>query len=215
MFHISGTNLNVRQRLALFFMYICTIMFANGIFYGLDQSPIQDVLASFIISLCGSAPQRIIKVLFRAAKPREGSSSKLAKYQRKVSEPTVHQMAKIRDAQEMREKMYNGMYPLPSYVRDIGWILLVLLSATSCCAAVCCPNIVSSSRYSERIVRIFRSFTGFQFSLCEKKHHGPINIQLFTLVHSYSLTFQYRKELTVRMRTLIFINQSAGTRRSA
>ena len=138
-FYISGTNLNVRQRLALFFMYICTIMFANGIFYGLDQSPIQDVLASFIISLCGSAPQRIIKVLFKAAKPREGSSSKLAKFQRKSSEPTVQQMAKIRGAREMREKMYKGMYPLPSRVREIGWVLLVLLSTTACCAAVCLP----------------------------------------------------------------------------
>ena len=159
-------------------------MFANGIFYGLDQSPIQDVLASFIISLCGSAPQRIIKVLFKAAKPREGSSSKLAKFQRKSSEPTVQQMAKIRCAREMREKMYNGMYPLPSYVREIGWVLLVLLSAFACCAAVCTSLSSVRQPVTLQCIRIFRSFTGFQLRQYTKCSHQIKNICLFCFIHA-------------------------------
>ena len=135
--NISGTNLNVRQRLALFFMYICTIMFVNGIFYGLDQSPIQDVLASFIISLGGTAPQLIIKVLFKNAKPRDTSSTKSAKIEQSKADPALVEMAKIKSAREVREKMYNGMYPLPPYVREIAWVLLIVVSAAACVAAVC------------------------------------------------------------------------------
>ena len=119
-------------------MYICTIMFVNGIFYGLDQSPIQDVLASFIISLCGTAPELIIRQLFKNAKPRDGSSSKLAKLEATGSKPTVpiSQRHKVQKAREMREEMYKGMYPLPSYAREIAWVLLFVVSIAACWEAV-------------------------------------------------------------------------------
>ena len=167
--NIPGTNLNVRQRLALFFMYICTIMFVNGIFYGLDQSPIQDVVASFIISLGGTAPQLIIKLLFKNAKPRDTSSTKSAKIEQSKADPALVEMAKIKCAREMREKMYNGMYPLPPYVREIAWILLFVVFAAACVAAVCSTK----KTFSHFVVALpivffwmcaFRSFMDFQLS---------------------------------------------------
>lgn len=153
-FNITGTNLNVRQRLALFFMYLCTLMFANGIFYGREQSTVaQDILASFIVSLCGTAPVTVIRVLFLNAKPRSNTSTKSPKVQflsyrsknddehspKKTKTGEVKSEVKIQDARDMWEKMYNGMYPLPPFFREIAWASLLLVSAVACCLAVCPP----------------------------------------------------------------------------
>eukprot|EP01083_Nonionella_stella_P308652 1089980_1 len=73
----AGTNFSLKQRLGCFFMYLCTVMVVTGTFYGLEQStPVQDVLASFIISLCGTAPVMIIRKLFEKSKPPEVKSTK-------------------------------------------------------------------------------------------------------------------------------------------
>ena len=142
-------------------------MFANGMFYGIDQSTVaQDILASFMISLVGTAPQLIIRLLFKNAKPRvttsakspkasitltfrsskEVSSSKSCQLDEKKSKPPASELVKIEDAAQMREEMYNGMYPLPSYVREFAWVLLLLVSAVACCAAVCCLFIAFHER---------------------------------------------------------------------
>eukprot|EP01083_Nonionella_stella_P145413 455623_1 len=73
----AGTNFSLNQRLGCFFMYLCNIMVVTGTFYGLEQStPVQDVLASFIISLCGTLPVLITKKFFQKSKPREVKSTK-------------------------------------------------------------------------------------------------------------------------------------------
>jgi len=61
----AGTNYSVRERLGCFFMYICTIMVATGMFYGIAQSsPLQDVVASFITSLIGTTPSFLVSIMF-------------------------------------------------------------------------------------------------------------------------------------------------------
>eukprot|EP01084_Bolivina_argentea_P042293 78005_1 len=73
----AGTNFSLNQRLGCFFMYLCNIMVVTGTFYGLEQStPAQDVLASFIISLCGTLPVLIIRKFFEKSKPLEVKSTK-------------------------------------------------------------------------------------------------------------------------------------------
>eukprot|EP01083_Nonionella_stella_P194834 718302_1 len=73
----AGTNFSLNQRLGCFFMYLCNIMVVTGTFYGLEQStPAQDVLASFIISLCGTLPVFIIRKFFEKSKPLEVKSTK-------------------------------------------------------------------------------------------------------------------------------------------
>eukprot|EP01083_Nonionella_stella_P128448 389248_1 len=58
----AGTNISLKQRLGCFFMYLCTIMVVTGTFYGLEQStPSQDVVASFIISLCSTMPVKLVR----------------------------------------------------------------------------------------------------------------------------------------------------------
>eukprot|EP01083_Nonionella_stella_P011536 32733_1 len=77
----AGTNYSLKQRLGCFFMYLCNIMMVTGIFYGWEQStPIQDVIASFVISLGGSLPVAIMRVIFRKSKPHEVKSSKHVLY---------------------------------------------------------------------------------------------------------------------------------------
>ena len=154
-------------------------MFANGMFYGIDQSTVaQDILASFMISLVGTAPQLIIRLLFKNAKPRDNSSAKSPKASltltfrsaelpeinekeaedssskscqldaiRKKSKLPDSELAKIEEAAQMRKEMYKGMYPLPPCVRDIAWVLLLLVSAIACCAAVCCLFIAFHERH--------------------------------------------------------------------
>eukprot|EP01083_Nonionella_stella_P289770 986074_1 len=73
----AGTNFSVKQRLGCFFMYLCTVMVTTGTFYGLEQSnPMQDIVASFVISLFGTAPTFIVKKMFEKAKPLEIRSTK-------------------------------------------------------------------------------------------------------------------------------------------
>ena len=50
-------------------MYLCTIMVVTGTFYGLEQSyPLQDIIASFIISLFGTLPVLITRKVFEKFK---------------------------------------------------------------------------------------------------------------------------------------------------
>eukprot|EP01083_Nonionella_stella_P127456 386055_1 len=73
----AGTNFSLKQRLGCFFMYLCNIMVVTGTFYGLEQStPSQDVVASFIISLCSTMPVKLIRHFFQKSKPIEVKSTK-------------------------------------------------------------------------------------------------------------------------------------------
>eukprot|EP01083_Nonionella_stella_P146148 459255_1 len=73
----AGTNFSVKQRLGCFCMYLCNVMAVTAIFYGLEQStPMQDVFASFIISLYGTLPVFIVKKVFQKAKSIEVKSTK-------------------------------------------------------------------------------------------------------------------------------------------
>eukprot|EP01083_Nonionella_stella_P028074 77310_1 len=65
-----GTNLSSKTRIACFFMYLCTVMFATAVFYGQRQnSSFGDVTASFLISLIGTAPVFITKKIMFNSKP--------------------------------------------------------------------------------------------------------------------------------------------------
>ena len=73
----AGTNLCVRQRLALFYLYMSLVMVSEAIFYGREQStPLQDITASFITSLVSTLPTFVIKKLFIKRKPRKTKSTK-------------------------------------------------------------------------------------------------------------------------------------------
>eukprot|EP01083_Nonionella_stella_P308653 1089990_1 len=66
----DGTNFSARQRLACFYMYVCNIMMVTATFYGTAQSNIaKDILASLFISLCGTVPSTILKMMLVKAKP--------------------------------------------------------------------------------------------------------------------------------------------------
>jgi len=73
----AGTNFALKQRLGCFFMYLCTIMVLTATFYGLEQSTIiQDVFASFTISLFGTLPVLIVRKLFEKSRPTEQKSDR-------------------------------------------------------------------------------------------------------------------------------------------
>ena len=80
----SGTNFSVKQRMGCFFMYLCTIMVATGIFYGIDQTTImRDIAASFLISFSGTLPVVVIRKIFEKSRPRE-EPSKVDSIQREL-----------------------------------------------------------------------------------------------------------------------------------
>ena len=73
----AGTNLCVRQRLALFYLYICVVMVSEAMFYGREQStPWQDISASFITSLVSTLPPFVLKKVFMKTRPRKTDSNK-------------------------------------------------------------------------------------------------------------------------------------------
>ena len=169
-------------------------MFANGMFYGIDQSTVaQDILASFIISLVGTAPQLIIRLLFKNAKPRptsfakspkasitltfrslalpgtnekqaEEPSSKSCQLDEKTSNLPDSERAKIENAGQMRVEMFNDMYPLPPYAREIAWLLLLIVSAVVCFFSVCCLSIALYECHELKSSRSFRLDTVLQLS---------------------------------------------------
>eukprot|EP01084_Bolivina_argentea_P226873 383163_1 len=66
----AGTNFSTRQRLACFFMYLSTIIVVSATFYGVENGHILgDISASFLMSLFGTAPVLIVKILFYYSKP--------------------------------------------------------------------------------------------------------------------------------------------------
>merc|ERR1719242_164576 len=45
-------------------------------------------------------------------------------------------MAKLRRAAEMRESLYNQMYKLPSFMKKIAWVFLIVISVAACLIAI-------------------------------------------------------------------------------
>ena len=135
----SGTNLSGRQRLALFFMYLCTLMVAAAMFYGQEQSSIvQDITASLITSLVGTVPQAVIKVFFMKTRPPR-TKDRSKEILRRASSVDVHtlDMEDYQRIMELREELYKDMYKFPPICREISWCLLVTISIMACCLAVC------------------------------------------------------------------------------
>eukprot|EP01084_Bolivina_argentea_P133734 236048_1 len=67
----KGTNLTTVARMGCFFMYLCTVMFATAIFYGVKQNTwFGDITASFLISFIGTTPVFIVKKIFLNSKPK-------------------------------------------------------------------------------------------------------------------------------------------------
>ena len=66
----AGTNLSLKQRLGLFFMFITTNMVMTATFYGTQQTNIWgSIIASLLISLCSTVPVIIVRKLFEKSKP--------------------------------------------------------------------------------------------------------------------------------------------------
>ena len=74
----DGTNFSTKQRIGLFLLYMYCIMMADAIFYGNqeDRRPMGELTASALISLIGTCPVYIIRVLFQWSKPRVVKSAK-------------------------------------------------------------------------------------------------------------------------------------------
>ena len=66
----EGTNFSTRQRISCWFMYLCTIMMSNAIFYGIEQPLFGGITASFISSLISTIPVFIVRYIFKSSKPR-------------------------------------------------------------------------------------------------------------------------------------------------
>merc|ERR1739838_846022 len=105
-------------------MYICCIMFANALFYEQEQSYwVQDIVASFTISLFGFGPKLAVTYLFTTSKPRKVDLE--PKQQRSMKTrsrgqsigrqraPSRDQHAKFVEARKMRKELYNKWYPRP------------------------------------------------------------------------------------------------------
>lgn len=136
--NISGTNMSVRQRLSLLYLYLCTISVAQAVFYGQDQSTLwQDIVASAITSLLGTFPSWIVMQLFTRSRPnkRIWTKSKSSTFYGS-SLATPENRKKFKDAQTERRSLYKRRYPLPSYCRKVAWILVIVSSAMFCTSAV-------------------------------------------------------------------------------
>ena len=65
----DGTNFTTRQRIACWFMYLCTMIMGNAIIYAQEQPTFGGITASFITSLVSTLPVSICRVLFKSSKP--------------------------------------------------------------------------------------------------------------------------------------------------
>ena len=118
----AGTNYSVKQRMACFGVYICTIMVATGMYYEMESTNIwADIIASFIASIVATTPGFIIRRMFEYSKPREEPLTKqmsLRSIQSGSEGVTSSRSPSCEVNQtvvEMREKFYEWMFPV-SYI---------------------------------------------------------------------------------------------------
>ena len=161
--HFLGTNLDVRKRLALFFMYLCTIMVAQAIFYGREQSNIvQDIFASFFTSLIGTLPQMVIKHLFAASRSRQKYSIKQLsnEYSAQIRSraSSKGEMGRFEKISDLRDKLYRDKFYLPPCYRECAWGWLIVISLAACFIAVCPCNISAIHSGSMHVFRCFDSW---------------------------------------------------------
>eukprot|EP01083_Nonionella_stella_P117890 351749_1 len=158
----AGTNYSLKQRLACFFMYLTNIMMVTGIYYGWPQStPAQDVLASFVTSLCSTLPVSIMRNLFLKSKPKEVQSSKHNQGFLNASEDINHLRSfikgkkditlsdfdeelnkmygkedRIRAISAIRKALFDIMFPLPHKCKKIAWVIVVVWSFAATVMAI-------------------------------------------------------------------------------
>ena len=72
----DGTNFSTKQRIGLFLLYMYFIMMADAIFYAQERHPMGEIFASALISLIGTFPVYLVRVLFQWSKPRVVKSAK-------------------------------------------------------------------------------------------------------------------------------------------
>eukprot|EP01083_Nonionella_stella_P085166 236013_1 len=67
----DGTNLSTKQRIGLFLLYMYMVMMADAIFYGRQEErrPMGELTASALISLAGTVPVFLVRMLFQWSKP--------------------------------------------------------------------------------------------------------------------------------------------------
>jgi len=67
--HSEGSNYSPRERVATFYLYLCTIMVSSAAFYGVEQQRFGDVTASFLASLWSMIPSKGVQLAFKKAYP--------------------------------------------------------------------------------------------------------------------------------------------------
>eukprot|EP01083_Nonionella_stella_P178808 632860_1 len=67
----DGTNFSTKQRIGLFLLYMYMVMMADAIFYGRQEErrPMGELTASALISLAGTVPVFLVRMLFQWSKP--------------------------------------------------------------------------------------------------------------------------------------------------
>ena len=109
------------MNLISFFVYICTIMVATGMYYGVQSTNIwSDIIMSFIISIIATTPGFVIRKLFEYSKPaeeeftRKPSLHSVKASLEGVSAVQSHDVdtTNLQTMVEMRRKFYEWMYPV-------------------------------------------------------------------------------------------------------
>ena len=140
----SGTNWSLRQRLGCFFVYICTIMVATGMYYEVDSTNIwSDMIMSFMTSIIATTPGFIIRKMFEYSKPKEDRVKSVPELigidsgsEGGPSSRSMEENKNLKIVKDMRLKFYEWMFPLPSYCRDVAWVILILWAGAACVTAV-------------------------------------------------------------------------------
>eukprot|EP01083_Nonionella_stella_P168965 571862_1 len=67
----DGTNFSTKQRIGLFLLYMYMVMMADAIFYGRQEErrPMGELTASALISLFGTVPVFLVRILFQWSEP--------------------------------------------------------------------------------------------------------------------------------------------------
>ena len=73
----AGTNFTSKQRIACFFLYLSTVMGSTALFYGQRQQQWAAHAVSFLVSLFSSAPEALIRRMFRKSRSKLMRSDQL------------------------------------------------------------------------------------------------------------------------------------------
>ena len=88
------------------------------------------------MSLVGTLPQLVIKKIFEKSKPRKMESCGSSRRRPITRQRSTANMERFQEVDVLRLELFNDMYPLPLIFREIGWIVLLIVSVAACLTAV-------------------------------------------------------------------------------